>query len=136
MIQVLVVDDDPMLREMMAQVLECEGYAVARAAHGAEAVRKMQDGQVPDVLLLDIVMPIMDGLAVCAWIDQYLAPHVRPQILVLSATYPGSARIPGVARILTKPFGIDAMLNAISACCPTLPAASVQPEENHILTAA
>lgn len=59
---VLVVDDDADVRSSLQEVLEDEGFVVTVAADGLEALRKLDAGLAPDVILLDLMMPVMDGL--------------------------------------------------------------------------
>src|SRR2546428_350964 len=59
--QVLVVDDDLAVRESMRSVLEGEGYAVTAAENGLEALQHLRNGLRPEVILLDLLMPVMDG---------------------------------------------------------------------------
>lgn len=60
---VLIVEDDEDLREDLAFVLERRGYRVASAAHGAEALERLEELDTPCLVLLDLMMPIMDGWA-------------------------------------------------------------------------
>src|SRR5262249_59706748 len=59
---VLIVDDDPAIRGLMADALRSEGYAVDLAAHGAEALEAVR-ARCPATVLLDLMMPVMDGFA-------------------------------------------------------------------------
>jgi DNA-binding response OmpR family regulator len=58
---VLVVDDQPDIRELLQMVLEIKGYEVALAPGGPEALQLLADGTSPDLILLDVQMPVMDG---------------------------------------------------------------------------
>ena len=58
---VLIVDDDEALRETMAEALGDEGFTVACSAHGLDALKLLRSGLRPDVILLDLMMPVMDG---------------------------------------------------------------------------
>lgn len=60
---VLIVEDQPDVRETLADLLELEGYHVATAANGAEAMSLLRSGTPPHVILLDLRMPVMDGWA-------------------------------------------------------------------------
>ena len=62
--KILVVDDDEDSRTLLAHLLKREGYEVATAIDGQDAVEKLPDTSI-DVLLLDVMMPRMDGFAVC-----------------------------------------------------------------------
>lgn len=120
MIRVLVVDDNPALREMLALILSGEGYEVARARHGGEAVQYIDSGWHPDIVLLDVLMPVMDGLAVCAWIRQHVPVADRPYIVILSASVLPGVDLPADA-VLMKPFGVDAMLTVVKRFAPMRP---------------
>jgi CheY-like chemotaxis protein len=58
---ILVVEDDPDIRETLKQVLEFQGYQVAQASHGREAMDWLKGGGRPSLILLDLMMPIMNG---------------------------------------------------------------------------
>ena len=64
MAEILVVDDEPGIRELMREILEEEGYEVRTAANGKEALEAMRENK-PDLVLLDIMMPAPDGYEVC-----------------------------------------------------------------------
>ena len=59
--RVLLVEDDDLIRQALTTILEVEGYAVLTAADGEEALRRLQGPQPPDLILLDLMMPGMDG---------------------------------------------------------------------------
>jgi CheY-like chemotaxis protein len=113
---VLVVDDDPNIRLMLEEVLRDEGYGVRVASNGREALEKVEDEQ-PDLILLDLMMPVMDGRQFC----QEFAPRQetaeqRVPVLVISAERGGreEARALGVDGYLTKPFDLDDLLNEVA----------------------
>src|SRR5687768_8139795 len=58
---ILVVEDEPAAREGLAFLLEAVGHCVSRAANGREALDLLRSGPLPDVILLDLFMPVMDG---------------------------------------------------------------------------
>lgn len=59
--KVLLVEDDADLREALTETLRDEGYDVAAASHGLEALERLREGLLPDVILLDLMMPVMNG---------------------------------------------------------------------------
>jgi CheY-like chemotaxis protein len=105
----MVVDDDPMLREIVGEVLEDAGYAVGAAADGAEALAKVRD-HPPAALVLDLMMPVMTGwelLEACR--AESLCPDVP--VLVMSAGHrAAAAEHLGARAFLAKPFDIERLL--------------------------
>ncbi len=57
----MIVDDEPQIREMLTETLSREGYQVASAAHGAEALELLRRSALPGLIFLDLMMPVMDG---------------------------------------------------------------------------
>ena len=109
---VLVVEDEPAIHAFLAWTLEDEGYSVATATNGREALAEMQR-RTPDVLLLDLMMPVMDGWEVIAACRADPARRRLP-IVVLSAVYNGRLwERPDVQAFMPKPFDIDALLATI-----------------------
>lgn len=81
--KILIVDDDKFLLNMYSLKFQKEGFEVTTASDGAEAVSKLEGGLVPDAIVLDIVMPVMDGLEVLEKMRQEeLAKNAR--VLILS----------------------------------------------------
>lgn len=99
---ILLVDDDPLIRELAAAVLECHGFAVEEASSGREAVDRVARGGRIDLVLMDFQMPGMNGLAAAEAVQR-----IRPGLPVLFVTGFGpSAELQGVApeRIIGKPY--------------------------------
>ena len=61
--RILVVEDDTSIRELLVELLESEGYGVASAVNGLEALKYLQSNENPDLILIDLMMPVMDGYA-------------------------------------------------------------------------
>lgn len=109
---VLVVDDDPDILDAICDILEGEGYRVARARHGIEALERVAEER-PVLILLDLMMPVMDGLAFA----QALRTRVDGQIpiVVISADgNPKKALAVGAQGFLAKPFDIDVLLSEVA----------------------
>jgi putative two-component system response regulator len=104
----LVVDDDPIAREMLAKALDGFGYAVEAAADGQEAYDLLQDG-VPRLVISDWQMPEMDGLTLTRAIRAANLPHYTYVILLTSHNDPQSV-VDGLAAgaddFMTKPFNV------------------------------
>jgi CheY-like chemotaxis protein len=110
---VLVVDDDPDILDAICDILDAEGYRVSRARHGQEALDQV-DSQRPDIILLDLMMPVMDGVAFSQALR--LRPAVRdvPIVVISADGNPQRAAAVGAAGYLAKPFDIDALLAQVA----------------------
>ena len=115
-LSVLVVDDDPDIRESLRLVLEFEGFAVRTAADGAEAVAAMEV-EAPCFVILDLMMPVMDGWEVAGRMhdDAHLAAI---PLCVVTAT-PEWAPSDSTC-VLKKPIELDVLLAAVRDNCTDL----------------
>jgi len=87
--KILVVDDDPDMREALQMILESGGYTVVMAEDGEQCLAKLKEEQ-PDLLILDLLMPRMDGFEVCkALKDPRYAKYGRMPIIILSSVQEG-----------------------------------------------
>ena len=102
----LVVDDDPVIQKLLQVNFEMEGYEVVLAADGLEALEKAQE-LVPDLIVLDVMMPRMDGLEAAARLKRDPATSAIP-IIMLSAKAQDvdvkAGRATGADEYITKPF--------------------------------
>ena len=103
---VLVVDDDKDIRDLLSDALAAEGYVAVSARHGAEALERLRDLR-PDLILLDLMMPVMDGLAFIAAKKDDPALVDIPVIAMTAATWND---VEGAVALLRKPFDLDAFL--------------------------
>ncbi len=107
--RVLVVDDDPDIREVVALVLEDEGFSVETAVNGAEALEKVR-ADPPCGILLDMMMPVMDGAQFLrAWGSEAASRHV-PVVVMSANRKAADALTLGASDFIAKPFDIDALL--------------------------
>ncbi|HEX9242986.1 MAG TPA: response regulator [Anaeromyxobacter sp.] len=110
---VLVVDDDPDILDAICDILEAEGYRVARARHGGEALERIE-AERPALILLDLMMPVMDGVSFAQALRARPAVSDLP-IVVISADGNRQRAAPvGAAGYLAKPFDIDSLLAHVS----------------------
>jgi two-component system response regulator MprA len=113
---ILVVDDEPAVRDALRRALRLEGYEVELAADGAEALERLEGGVQPDALLLDVLMPGVDGLEVCR---QLRRSGSRLPVLMLTARAEVSDRVSGLDAgaddYLPKPFALQELLARIRA---------------------
>jgi CheY-like chemotaxis protein len=113
---ILLVEDDADTREMLGKFLELEGYHVEMAVNGQHALERLRNGVKPFVIVLDLMMPIMDG-----W--QFRREQVRraalasiPVIVVSAAGKERMERIEANA-YMSKPIDLEALLKQISVYC-------------------
>lgn len=115
-LDVLLVEDNRDIREVVAQLLEYSGYRVCTAADGEEALAELASSYRPDVILLNLEMPRMDGWAFRA--EQLRRPELReiPVILVSGIEdLEAAGRSLGVAAIHRKPVVIPELLETLEA---------------------
>jgi CheY-like chemotaxis protein len=117
---VLLVEDDKDIREAVSAVLEAEGYTVLTAGNGQEALKILERGQ-PCVVLLDLMMPVMDGWDFMEAVKKTRRLEDLP-VVVVSAYSERKAE--GVRRVLKKPLDVNQLLAAVAdyCCCPPKPA--------------
>jgi len=113
--RVLVVDDDAALRESLARALALEGYRVEAADDGVQAVARFESGNVPDVVILDVLMPNLDGVRACRRIRE----RSDVPILMLTACDDVGNRVEGLDAgaddYLSKPFAVTELLARLRA---------------------
>ena len=111
---VLVVDDDAAIRRVVRTVLEADNFEVVEAADGPAALLLLDaiNGRGPEAVVLDIMMPGIDGIEVCRRID-----HSRVKVIMLSARDDADTRDQaakaGADAYLTKPFSAIELLDAV-----------------------
>ena len=116
----LIVDDDPIIRESYAALLRAEGYRVSLTNDGSEALSRLLQGTVdPSAILLDFQMPRMDGLGFrAAQLDKPTIAAI-PVVMCSGAEEPRDAtRALGVSEWLPKPVDGETLLKAIRRCAP------------------
>jgi CheY-like chemotaxis protein len=113
---VLIVEDDEDLREMMAQLLSLEGFRTATVANGREALQYLHDAETPQVILLDLMMPVMDGWEFRR--QQQADPALAPvPVIVLSALDQQRAATLDANAFLKKPLDFDRLLSLVRSYC-------------------
>ena len=109
--RILVVDDDAAIRDTVAQVLDLEGYAVATADNGAQALQSIKD-QRPSLVLLDMRMPLMDGWE---FARELKTRGLKLPILVMTAANSASNWAAEIEAdgFVAKPFGLTDLVAAV-----------------------
>jgi DNA-binding response OmpR family regulator len=114
--QILVVDDDPAIRQLLTDILEMDGHEVRVAVDGLAAVRVLEVLR-PACVVLDVMMPGLDGYGVLRTIREQEGDPV-PVVMLTAAAEPDTAArawSDGVDYFLAKPFGADQVLDLIDA---------------------
>jgi two-component system, chemotaxis family, chemotaxis protein CheY len=113
---ILIVEDDADLREMMAQLLTLEGFRAAAVANGREALKYLGGTDAPQVILLDLMMPVMDGWEFRR--HQQADPNLADvPVIVLSALDQARAADLDAAAFLKKPLDFDRLLELVRHYC-------------------
>jgi CheY-like chemotaxis protein len=113
---VLIVEDDDDLREMMAQLLSLEGFQTAAVANGQEALDYLRQEVAPNLILLDLMMPVMDGWEFRR--QQQANPTMAqvPAIVLSALDHVRTAEVSAEA-ILKKPLDFDRLLELVRSYC-------------------
>ena len=113
---VLIVEDDADLREMMAQLLLLEGFTAQAVGNGREALEYLRRSDAPQVILLDLMMPVMDGWEFRREVQRN--PKVaNVPVIVLSALDQNRAGYIGEVAFLKKPLDFDRLLDLVRQYC-------------------
>lgn len=112
--RILIAEDDPDIREALAQVLENEGYQVSTAADGAQALALLRQGPKPSLIILDLMMPVMNGWQFRE--EQLRDPELAKIPVLVITAYTGAeakAAAAGAAGLLRKPIELQSLLDAV-----------------------
>jgi DNA-binding response OmpR family regulator len=108
---ILVVEDDPGIRQGIADFLGFEGYAVDVAVNGEEALAYLR-AQRPSLLVLDLVMPVMNGPQLLERLrSEGIAAGVP--VAIMTAAMPGASSLPQADAYLSKPFDLEELLQVV-----------------------
>jgi two-component system response regulator ResD len=118
--RILVVDDDPRLLHIVAMYLGIEGYEVITAENGEDGLTKLQE-RPPDLVILDIMMPGLDGIETCRRMRGH-APTADIPIVMFSALSSDDdierARVAGANHLITKPFNLVGLGSVVKTFFP------------------
>lgn len=107
---VLVVEDDPDIREILVDELSAEGFDVVPAEHGEAALRALASAS-PAVVVTDLMMPHMDGNALISTLRR-IPEFARVPVIVVTAS--SVLHVPGANLVFRKPFELSELLHAVS----------------------
>jgi DNA-binding response OmpR family regulator len=114
----LVVDDDTAIRETLRVILQDEGYPVAVARHGREALDLLEAGPLPGLCIIDLVMPVLNGWELCEELARRPA-LVGVPVLLVSANSVLDDRPVGLetVHVMRKPIDFDRLLGHVERHC-------------------
>jgi DNA-binding response OmpR family regulator len=125
--RILIVEDDPALCDLLFSCLKAAGYSAETAADGLEALRKARSS-APDLILLDLMLPKLDGFSVCETLRE---DSVRIPIIMLTGLSSQLNRFAGLGSgaddYITKPFTLDHLLERIKELLKTPAQADTAP---------
>jgi len=107
---VLTVDDDPDLLEVTSFVIEQEGMAVETARNGEEALALLRTGRLPSLVLLDLMMPVMNGWE---FLNEVAKEPPFRQIPIVVVTAADHVQVTGAVEVLSKPMDLTALLRVV-----------------------
>lgn len=110
-IRILVVEDDAAIRDSVEECLAAEGHVTASVANGAEALEWLGREPAPDLVILDLVMPVMNGAELMERLRADARLATIPVVLMTAAM--SGVAAPSAAAVLPKPFDLEALLAAV-----------------------
>jgi CheY-like chemotaxis protein len=114
---VLVVEDDDDVAEAIIETLKDEGYDAQRAANGREALALLRAGPLPDLVLLDLMMPVMDGRS---FLEALETAHLLPELpVVVMTAMPNPEISQPIKQLFKKPLTIEALLATVGRNLPS-----------------
>ncbi|WPU63764.1 response regulator [Peredibacter starrii] len=116
--RILIVDDDPNIREALKEYLEFEGYEVRVAGNGQEALALLKINEKPCLILLDLMMPVMNGweFARAAALDAGIS-----QIpIVVTSAFIDKVEDIKARGLLSKPLDMEQLMGLANECCPAI----------------
>jgi CheY-like chemotaxis protein len=110
---ILIVDDDPDIRDALGECLRYEGYSVHSAADGRDALDRLEYGLKPDLILLDLMMPVLNGFDVLAALRKRPDWSSIPVVVVSANRGYHAEDLAGAVSILRKPVNMDNLLAVV-----------------------
>ena len=131
--KVLIADDEPALRSLLRTNLVLEGFETLTASNGEEALRVIRS-EAPDVVLLDVMMPVLDGWQVLEELSK--TENRRTKVILVTAKASTEAQLQGwelgCDEYLTKPFDLDDMMERITEVSERDEQATIQRRQERI----
>lgn len=125
---VLIVDDEPMTRDLLRLMLERAGFDISEAEDGIDALEKIKDN-APDAVILDVMMPRMDGVTVCEILRREEATANLPVIMLSARTHMDAVEKglrAGATRYLSKPVSRQDLIRNVHEVIAGVPSPETQ----------
>ncbi|MDQ6879061.1 MAG: response regulator [Candidatus Dormibacteraeota bacterium] len=120
-IRILIVDDDPSVRFVLRLILEAEGYEIVEAIHGEAALEVIRPNPLPDIVMTDLMMPVMGGIELIQRLRSDQRTAVIPIVVVSgNPEHAQSLEASGaIAAIVSKPFTAAGLADSVRAAIRT-----------------
>jgi len=115
---IMLVEDDDEARGLFAEILEREGFGVIAFSNGRDALEHLWNEEAPSLVILDLMMPVMDGIELRSAMLQDRRLAKIPAIAVTAFDQPATAKL-SLARVFRKPVDISALLGLVRQHCGT-----------------
>jgi len=117
---ILVVDDERVISDLLSVIFTEEGYRVTRAGNGREGLERLAVDR-PDVILSDLMMPVLDGVALGHALQDDPTYRTIPLVFMSAAPLSSAARACVYAAFVSKPFVLDDLLDVVARVIATAP---------------
>jgi CheY-like chemotaxis protein len=116
--RILLVEDDSAIRDTVAECLVSDGYQVEAVANGVAALDAIRRTGKPDLVMVDLVMPLMNGAELMSRLRADAGLRNIPVVLMTAATPLPGAPVPPADGVLSKPFELEELLATVARHCP------------------
>ncbi|HEV7767766.1 MAG TPA: response regulator [Thermoanaerobaculia bacterium] len=115
--RVLIADDQPEIRELIARILVCERYEIDSVGNGRTAIERLQTESY-DAVLLDFMMPLPTGFEVVDWVEQNRPNMAKSCVIIITAAVRDLQKFDAsrVYAVLEKPFDLVQLVDTVKAC--------------------
>ncbi len=113
--RILVIEDDASIRELLVELLESEGYEVGSAINGLEGLKYLKENKIPDLILIDLMMPVMDGYSFRSeQLKNAKWSHIPVVVMSAEANTKDKMKNYQITSFLSKPVELETVLKTVS----------------------